>query len=112
MKSKKERTKPAPPDTALQQWILEEGETLKEMVEWWKARESAAIEGAVRRPLFIGKTRNTGIRINEVILDRALRKARQEKLKTGGSLSQLVEWLLWLYAGSPMDIVERPTESE
>lgn len=98
---------PASPDTtALPQWLLEESETLKEIIDWWKSRESAAMEALDRRPVFIGKTRNTGIRISEAILDRAITKAKEEKLKTGGNLSQLLEWLLWIYIGSPDDVVE------
>jgi len=97
---------------SLPQWLLEETDTLKEMIDWWKSRESAAMEAVGRRPLFAGQTRNTGIRVNTVILDRALDKAKQERLKTGGNLSQLVEWLLWVYIGTPDDVVERPTKSE
>lgn len=108
MESKKEQTQPeAPATTSLPQWLLEDTDTLKEMIQWWKNRESAAMEAAVRRPVFVGKTRNTGIRASEVILDRAVAKAKQEKLKTGGNLSQLVEWLMWIYLGSPEDVVER-----
>ena len=65
-----------------------------------------------RRPIFVGKTRNSGIRINEVILERAVGKAKQEKTQTGGNLSQLVEWLLWKYLGEPKDVVEGSEERE
>jgi len=113
MKSKKEPTKPEAPDTtSLPQWLLEETDTLKEMIEWWKSREAAAMEASVRRPVFLGKTRNTGIRVSEAILDRAVAKAKQERLKTGGNLSQLVEWLMWIYLGSPDDVVEHPGPPE
>ncbi len=101
-------TKPAhetPP--SLPQWLLEETDTLKEMIEWWKSREAAAMDALERRPAFVGMTRNTGIRVNAEILDRAIDKAREERLKTGGNISQLVEWLLWVYIGSPDDVVER-----
>jgi hypothetical protein len=91
----------------LPQWLIEDADILKEMIQWWKARESAAMEATFRRPLFRGKTRNTGIRISEEILDRAVAKAKEEKLKTGGNLSQLLEWLLWVYIGSPDDLVEK-----
>ncbi len=93
--------------TPLPQWLLEEADTLKEIVQWWKTRESAAMEASLRRPVFTGKTRNTGIRVNTEILDRAIDKAREERLKTGGNISQLVEWLLWVYIGSPDDVVDR-----
>jgi hypothetical protein len=91
----------------LPQWLLEESDTLKEMIAWWKSRESAAMEASLRRPVFSGKTRNTGIRVNEVILERAVAKAKDEKLRTGGNISQLVEWLLWVYIGLPDDVVDR-----
>ena len=113
MKSKKERTQPEAPDTTpLPQWLVDEADTLRDMIEWWKSREAAAMEALVRRPVFLGKTRNTGIRVSEVILDRAVAKAKQEKLKTGGNLSQLVEWLMWIYLGSPDDVVEHPPPPE
>jgi len=109
MKSKKVPTSPDAPDTtSVPRWLLDESETLQEMIEWWKSREAATMEALERRPVFIGKTRNTGIRISEVILDRAVVKAKQERLKTGGNLSQLVEWLMWIYLGSPDDLVEHP----
>lgn len=98
--------------TPLPEWLLEESETLKEMIEWWKSREAAAMEASVRRPVFLGKTRNTGIRVSELILDQAVTKAKQERLRTGGNLSQLVEWLLWVYLGSPGDLVEHPPPPE
>ena len=88
--SDKTPTKPVPENpTALPQWLLEESDSLREMLEWWKTRESASMDASQRRPIFVGKTRNTGIRVNEQILDRAMDKAKQEKLKTGGNLSQL-----------------------
>ncbi len=117
MKSKNperpDTTQPTSPDTTvLPQWLVDETDTLKEIIDWWKTRESAAMEAMERRPVFIGKTRNTGIRISERILDRAITKAKEEKLKTGGNLSQLVEWLMWIYLGSPDDVVERPKRPE
>jgi hypothetical protein len=109
MKSKKEPTKPEAPDTtSLPQWLLEETDTLKEMIDWWKSREAASMDAAGRRPLFLGETKNTGVRINKVILERAIEKSKRERAKTGGNLSQLMEWLLWIYIGSPDDVVEDP----
>jgi hypothetical protein len=109
MKSKKEQKRSEAPATpSLPQWLLEETDTLKEIIEWWKTRESAAMDAAGRRPLFVGKTKNTGVRINETILERAVEKSRRERAKTGGNLSQLMEWLLWIYIGSPDDVVEHP----
>lgn len=112
MKAKKPQSKKQAPDVApMPQWLLEEADTLKDMVEWWKSRESAMMEASVRRPEFVGKTRNTGIRVSADILDRAVDKAKKEKYKTGGNLSQLVEWLMWVYLGSPAELVEHPPES-
>lgn len=109
MKSKKELTDPkAPATTSLPLWLQEESETLKDIIEWWKSREAASMDAAGRRPLFIGETKNTGVRINKVILERAIDKSRSERAKTGGNLSQLMEWLLWIYIGSPDDVVENP----
>ena len=59
------------------------------------------MDAAGRRPLFVGKTKNTGIRVNETILERAVEKSKRERAKTGGNLSQLMEWLLWIYIGQP-----------
>lgn len=103
-------TEPDKRDADFPEWLSGEADTLRDMIEWWKSRESAAMEGSVRRPVFEGKTKNSGIRVNEEIMARALHKARQEKLKTGGNLSQLVEWLMWIYIGSPTDVVEHPPE--
>lgn len=109
MKPTKKRTpRPASEITSLPQWLQEETDTLKEMIEWWKSREAASMDAAGRRPLFAGETKNTGVRINKVILERAVEKSKLERAKTGGNLSQLMEWLLWIYIGSPDDVVEHP----
>jgi hypothetical protein len=104
-----EHPQPKSPDDTqpLPQWLIEDAETLQEIIQWWKNRESAAMEASDRRPAFLGKTRNTGIRVSAEILDRAITKAKEERLKTGGNLSQLVEWLLWIYLGRPGDVVDR-----
>ena len=92
----------------LPQWLLDDLDSLKTMVEWWKASSKegvALLDITERRPIFVGATRNTGIRINVEILKRAVAKAQDEKMRTGGNLSQLVEWLMWKYLGEPGDIV-------
>ena len=61
-----------------------------------------------RRPVFKGQTRNTGIKINEELLNRAVQKAKKQRLRTGGSLSGLVELLLWKYLDEPDDLIESP----
>jgi hypothetical protein len=107
-----QQSKSADKTTSLPQFILDEADTLQEMIEWWKSRESTAMGASERRPVFVGKTRNTGIRVNTEILDRAIKKAKDEKFKTGGNLSQLVEWLMWVYINSPLDVVENPNPPE
>lgn len=59
-----------------------------------------------RKPIFKGQTRNTGIKINEELLNRAVQKAKKERLRTGGSLSGLVELLIWKYLDEPDDLIE------
>jgi hypothetical protein len=84
---------------------LEEVGALREIVSWWESRRMW-LDQIERRPMFKGKTRNTGIKINEELLNRAIQKARKERLRTGGSLSGLVELLLWKYLDEPDDLIE------
>lgn len=79
--------------------------TVREIISWWKSRRMG-LDEIERRPLFKGNTRNTGIKINEELLQRAVEKAKKERLKTGGSLSGLVEFLLWKYLDEPDDLLE------
>lgn len=83
----------------------EEVASLREIMAWWKSRKMGLKE-VERRPIFRGETRNTGIKINRELLNRALQKAKKERLRTGGSLSGLVEWLLWKYLDEPDDLIE------
>lgn len=93
--------------TQLPQWLLDDMDNLRTLLEWWKTQGSAPqLHEMERRPVFRGRTRNTGIRINCEILDRAVDKSKKEKNQTGGNLSQLVEWLMWRYLGEPLDVVE------
>lgn len=62
------------------------------------------------RPMFKGRRKNTGVHVNEEILKRATEKQEREKARTGGSLSKLVELLLWKYVGSPADVLEHDSE--
>ncbi len=83
----------------------EENTELREMLSWWKSK-GIGLDAIERRPIFKGQTRNTGIKINEELLERAVIKAKKERLRTGGSLSGLIEWLLWKYLDEPADLVE------
>jgi hypothetical protein len=64
------------------------------------------------RPVFKGERKNTGVLVNREILDRAAAKAKTEKARTGGSLSSLVELLLWFYVGSPDELLATGPEGE
>lgn len=83
----------------------EEVGTLREIVSWWESRRMG-LDYIERRPIFKGQTRNTGIKINQELLNRAVQKAKKERLRTGGSLSGLVELLLWKYLDEPDDLIE------
>jgi len=85
----------------------EEVGALREIISWWKSRRMG-LEEVERRPIFKGQTRNTGIKINEELLNRAVQRAKKERLRTGGSFSGLVEWLLWKYLDEPDDLIESP----
>ncbi len=95
-------------DTSLPQWLQDDLDNLRTLLEWWKSQPAGITLQDVmeRRPVFRGKTRNSGIRVNEEILERAVTKAKQDKTRTGGNLSQLVEWLMWKYIGEPVDLVQ------
>lgn len=60
-----------------------------------------------RRPRFKRPRVNSGISINAEIRRRALERAQDDPDGTGGSLSALIEHLLWIYIGRPADVVER-----
>jgi hypothetical protein len=94
---------------------LYESGTIPQLIAWWEShvsqdRELPAMEE--QRPVIRGnKIRNgkskanTGIQIDIEVLERAQAKLKQEAVATGGSLSQLVELLLWRYIGAPQDLV-------
>ena len=62
-----------------------------------------------------GTEDNTGITIRAEIRNRALARAKADPDGTGGgNLSGLIELLLWVFLGSPEDVIDRaaPPESE
>lgn len=85
----------------------EEVGTLREIISWYESRR-IGLDHIERRPIFKGRTRNTGIKINEELLNRAVQKAKKQRVRTGGSLSGLVELLLWKYLDEPDDLIESP----
>lgn len=86
---------------------------LTEMIGWYESMKGAPMQTAheaptgealtipTHRPLIPGKRKNTGVFINEKLLDMVKAKLKTEQERVGTSLSQLVELLLWSYAGSP-----------
>lgn len=91
----------------LPDWLNDDAwQDLHEMLQSWKARNKADIAPPQYRPVFRGNRRNSGIHVNEIILRRAVKKAKLDRARTGGSLSRLVEFLLWQYIGSPADVLE------
>ncbi len=81
---------------------------LGDMLESWKQHQGAYISTSERRPAFKGKRRNTGLHVNEKILELAAEKVKVDRQWSGGSLSLLVERLLWAYVGSPESLIDKP----
>jgi hypothetical protein len=81
---------------------------ITEVISWYEATkgEAGMIQAIERRPMFKGERRNTGIKLSKSILDAAVAKCKTEPQRVGGSFSQLVEYLLWRYIGSPAEMVE------
>lgn len=93
-------------------WLEDRMDSLRELLDWWDSRQSVPTDVLERRPTFKGETRNSGIRCNVEIMKRAVEKAKEEKYRTGGNLSQLLEWLMWKYIGEPADLVGGAEETE
>jgi hypothetical protein len=86
---------------------LYESGKLTELLDWYEnTRHEVNMKTPQQRPLFKGKLINTGIRISEPILKKAQAKLKTERGKTGGSLSKLLELLLWKYIDSPPELIE------
>lgn len=91
----------------LPRWLVDDLDNLKALLDWWKSLPESTPATPEARPTFTGEYKNTGIRINKTILQRALAQSKQQRYQTGGNLSQLVEFLLWRYIGSPEDVLDR-----
>lgn len=85
------------------QFQSHEIEVLREIIETYRANK---LELSLGRPRFKKPRTNSGILLNDEIRKRATEKAKSDPDATGGSLSALVEVLLWRYIGSPSDVVE------
>lgn len=90
-------------ETASSELQSQEIEVLKQMIRAYRANK---LELSLVRPRFKKPRSNSGILVNDEIKRRALEMAKADPDATGGSLSGLVELLLWKYIGSPADVVE------
>jgi hypothetical protein len=80
---------------------------LKALLEWWRQKKSSPLGEIQVRPVFKGEQKNSGFHLNEEIMKRARDKLKGDRQRSGKSLSQLVELLLWQYIGSPEDLLEQ-----
>jgi hypothetical protein len=85
-----------------------QGGTLADILDWWRQNQGGYRTSLENRPTFKGKRRNTGLHVNVKILELAAAKVKTDKPWSGGSLSMLVERLLWTYVGSPEELLDRP----
>jgi hypothetical protein len=103
MKKPKEKRETAP----VTQLTEDQMKILQEIFEWWKRRKEGILELPEIRPNF--KRRETvtrSVRIAKRLSEEAEKKAKAEKMKTGGTLNGLIELLLWEYLGRDKRFVE------
>ncbi len=92
---------------ALPEWLDSEAfRALRAVLDWWRERQDETMILSPSRPVFKGPRRNSGFHINAEILKRARRSSKKDKVRTGGSMSLLMELLLWEYIGRPEDLLE------
>ncbi|AFM23722.1 hypothetical protein [Desulfomonile tiedjei] len=92
---------------ALPEWLDSEAfRALRAVLDWWRERQDETMILPPSRPVFKGPRRNSGFHINAEILKRATEKLKKDKVRTGGSMSLLMELLLWEYIGRPEDLLE------
>jgi len=92
----------------------EERTALREIIQWWrtKGHKEATAPAPQFRPKLKGESRATSIRVNSKLQRLAVRKAnaREERPKTFGNLSGLVEYLLFQYLGCPEELLDEGNE--
>ena len=100
---------PSPPEISSAEPSIREDdfETLRKIVEEYKAHR-LDFTLLPPRPRFASPRTNSGFTCNTEIRRRASKKAQADPHGTGGSLSQLIELLLWKYIGCPPDVIEKP----
>lgn len=114
-KPTKEKRQATPPETEAPP-VQKDGEVLQEIIEWWKSGKA----NEAKRSLFMAphypafkdefKKGNRSLSLRTEIMQRAEKKIQRDKVRTGGSLPNLVDLLLWHYIGSPDDLLEPPYE--
>ncbi|MFH1113717.1 MAG: hypothetical protein V1792_07320 [Pseudomonadota bacterium] len=100
---------------------LEELQTMRDIIHWWTSNgeetmrrlETVRVEDLTARPTFLGRKRNSGIRVNAALLDAARTKCEkpEEARRTGGSISSLIELLLWKFLDSDPQFLEEQSDS-
>jgi hypothetical protein len=99
-------------DQALPEWLDEAAvQDLQDMLEWWRSKKDESLVIPPSRPVFRGKRRNTGVHVNGRILELVVEKLKTDKVRTGGSLSLLTEYLYWEYLGRPQEVLEPVPEN-
>ncbi len=80
---------------------------LRDMLEWFRSESGPRrrSSGAPAKPSFAGPTKSVTLAISARVLVGAQKKMVGDKEKVGKNLSQLVEYLLWEYQGSPEGLV-------
>jgi hypothetical protein len=78
---------------------------IRQMLNEYRKRK-IAVGHLGGRPKFKNPRKNTGIRCNEEILQRASAKVKEMEKETGGKLNSLIELLLWQFIGCPDDVVQ------
>lgn len=88
----------------------EELQVMRDVIQWWQQGgqktmqrlTNVPLEDLKARPTFPGKKTNSGIRVNDRLFRAAVEKCKTAEAapRTGGSLSSLIEVLLWGYLGN------------
>jgi hypothetical protein len=89
--------------------LSDHADEIIEMLNWWRGKKDQQIHLGEARPILDGGEgqKNTGVKVDLKILKMATEKAQKERAQTGGSVSKLVELLLWKYLGEPEEFIVR-----
>lgn len=86
-----------------------QAEEIQEMLQWWRDKKDNQIHLGEVRPILDGSEgqKFTRVKVDVRILKMATEKVKKERAQTGGSVSKLVELLLWKYLGEPEEFIVR-----